>query len=198
MKRLKRYVALVLVVALIFQVDIRIADAKEAETPQVQSVDKVRTIYNMLIPIRFKGESEYLNTSILEDDNITNMQLIDNTYNKSMYSVKEYYKAVSNQTVDIETVYLAPETENDQFASIELDKTRGYYSPKTAQNPEGYTTDAEYRRSELVRDWSKKVEEAINNGAKLKDIDGSVIDFDKLDSNDKGLIDSITLIFTPF
>lgn len=197
MKRLKRYVALILVVALIFQVDIRIADAKEAETPQVQSVDKVRTIYNMLIPIRFKGESEYLNTSILEDDNITNMQLIDNTYNKSIYSVKEYYKAVSNQTVDIETVYLTPETENDQFASIELDKTRGYYSPKTEQNPEGYTTDAEYRRSELVRDWSKKVEEAINNGAKLKNIDGNVIDFDKLDSNDKGLIDSITLIFTP-
>ena len=192
---LKRYIALILVFALTFQTGIKYTNANESQETQVHTAYKVRDMYNMAIPIRFDGEDEYLNEKVTETNDITNIELIDNTYNKSEYSVREYYRAVSNQTLNLRTVYL---TENDnKFTSIKLDHTRGYYSPKTDENPEGYTTDKEYRRLELLRDWSNKVQEAVDNGAKLKNMAGEEIGFDKLDSDNDGYIDAITVLFTP-
>ena len=192
---LKRYIALILVFALTFQTGIKYTNANESQETQVHTAYKVRDMYNMAIPIRFDGEDEYLNEKVTETNDITNIELIDNTYNKSEYSVREYYRAVSNQTLNLRTVYL---TENDnKFTSIKLDHTRGYYSPKTDENPEGYTTDKEYRRLELLRDWSNKVQEAVDNGAKLKTMAGEEIGFDKLDSDNDGYIDAITVLFTP-
>ena len=192
---LKRYIALILVFALMFQTGIKYTNANESQETQVHTAYKVRDMYNMAIPIRFDGEDEYLNEKVTETNDITNIELIDNTYNKSEYSVREYYRAVSNQTLNLRTVYL---TENDnKFTSIKLDHTRGYYSPKTDENPEGYTTDKEYRRLELLRDWSNKVQEAVDNGAKLKNMAGEEIGFDKLDSDNDGYIDAITVLFTP-
>ena len=192
---LKRYIALILVFALMFQTGIKYTNANESQETQVHTAYKVRDMYNMAIPIRFDGEDEYLNEKVTETNDITNIELIDNTYNKSEYSVREYYRAVSNQTLNLRTVYL---TENDnKFTSIKLAHTRGYYSPKTDENPEGYTTDKEYRRLELLRDWSNKVQEAVDNGAKLKNMAGEEIGFDKLDSDDDGYIDAITVLFTP-
>ena len=192
---LKRYIALILVFALMFQTGIKYTNANESQETQVHTAYKVRDMYNMAIPIRFDGEDEYLNEKVTETNDITNIELIDNTYNKSEYSVREYYRSVSNQTLNLRTVYL---TENDnKFTSIKLDHTRGYYSPKTDENPEGYTTDKEYRRLELLRDWSNKVQEAVDNGAKLKNMAGEEIGFDKLDSDNDGYIDAITVLFTP-
>ena len=192
---LKRYIALILVFALTFQTGIKYTNANESQETQVHTAYKVRDMYNMAIPIRFDGEDEYLNEKVTETNDITNIELIDNTYNKSEYSVREYYRAVSNQTLNLRTVYL---TENDnKFTSIKLAHTRGYYSPKTDENPEGYTTDKEYRRLELLRDWSDKVQEAVYNGAKLRNMAGDEIGFDKLDSDNDGYIDSITVLFTP-
>ena len=192
---LKRYIALILVFALTFQTGIKYTNANESQETQVHTAYKVRDMYNMAIPIRFDGEDEYLNEKVTETNDITNIELIDNTYNKSEYSVREYYRAVSNQTLNLRTVYL---TENDnKFTSIKLAHTRGYYSPKTDENPEGYTTDKEYRRLELLRDWSDKVQEAVYNGAKLKNMAGEEIGFDKLDSDNDGYIDAITVLFTP-
>ena len=192
---LKRYIALILVFALTFQTGIKYTNANESQETQVHTAYKVRDMYNMAIPIRFDGEDEYLNEKVTETNDITNIELIDNTYNKSEYSVREYYRAVSNQTLNLRTVYL---TENDnKFTSIKLAHTRGYYSPKTDENPEGYTTDKEYRRLELLRDWSDKVQEAVNNGAKLRNMAGEEIGFDKLDSDNDGYIDAITVLFTP-
>ena len=192
---LKRYIALILVFALTFQTGIKYTNANESQETQVHTAYKVRDMYNMAIPIRFDGEDEYLNEKVTETNDITNIELIDNTYNKSEYSVREYYRAVSNQTLNLRTVYLS---ENDnKFTSIKLAHTRGYYSPKTDENPEGYTTDKEYRRLELLRDWSNKVQEAVDNGAKLKNMAGEEIGFDKLDSDNDGYIDAITVLFTP-
>ncbi len=192
---LKRYIALILVFAMTFQTDIKYTNANESKETQVHTAYKVRDMYNIAIPIRFEGEDEYLNEKITDTNDITNIELIDNTYNKSEYSVQEYYRAVSNHTLNLRTVYL---TENDnKFTSVKLNHTRGYYCPKTDENPEGYTTDMNYRSSELLRDWSDKVQEAIDNGAKLKNIDGEEISFDKLDSDNDGYIDAITLLFTP-
>ena len=192
---LKRYIALILVFALMFQTGIKYTNANESQETQVHTAYKVRDMYNMAIPIRFDGEDEYLNGKVTETNDITNIELIDNTYNKSEYSVREYYRAVSNQTLNLRTVYLS---ENDnKFTSIKLAHTRGYYSPKTDENPEGYTTDKEYRRLELLRDWSNKVQEAVDNGAKLKNMAGEEIGFDKLDSDNDGYIDAITVLFTP-
>ena len=192
---LKRYIALIFVFALTFQTGIKYTNANESQETQVHTAYKVRDMYNMAIPIRFDGEDEYLNEKVTETNDITNIELIDNTYNKSEYSVREYYRAVSNQTLNLRTVYL---TENDnKFTSIKLAHTRGYYSPKTDENPEGYTTDKEYRRLELLRDWSDKVQEAVNNGAKLRNMAGEEIGFDKLDSDNDGYIDAITVLFTP-
>ena len=192
---LKRYIALILVFALTFQTGIKYTNANESQETQVHTAYKVRDMYNMAIPIRFDGEDEYLNEKVTETNDITNIELIDNTYNKSEYSVREYYRAVSNQTLNLRTVYL---TENDnKFTSIKLAHTRGYYSPKTDENPEGYTTDKEYRRLELLRDWSDKVQEAVYNGAKLRNMAGDEIGFDKLDSDNDGYIDAITVLFTP-
>ena len=192
---LKRYIALILVFALMFQTGIKYTNANESQDTQVHTAYKVRDMYNMAIPIRFDGEDEYLNGKVTETNDITNIELIDNTYNKSEYSVREYYRAVSNQTLNLRTVYLS---ENDnKFTSIKLAHTRGYYSPKTDENPEGYTTDKEYRRLELLRDWSNKVQEAVDNGAKLKNMAGEEIGFDKLDSDNDGYIDAITVLFTP-
>ena len=195
MKHFKRYVAFILALILTFQVDIGITNAKETEIPEMHTADKIRDMYNMAVPIRFDGEDEYVNDQIPEANNITNIQLIDDTYNNSIYSVQEYYKAVSNHTLNLKTVYL---TEGeDGFTSIKLNHSRGYYSPKTEQNPEGYTTEGELRKRDLLLDWTEKVTEAIDNGAKLKNIAGEEIDFAKLDSDGDRSIDSITLLFTP-
>lgn len=192
MRHFKRYVAFILALILTVQVDIGITNAKEAEMP---TTNKTRDMYNMAVPIRFDGEDEYVNDQIPEANKITNIQLIDNTYNNSIYSVQEYYKAVSNHTVNIKTVYLTEGKEG--FTSIKLNHSRGYYSPKTEDNPEGYTTEGELRKVELVRDWTAKLKEAIDNGATLKNIAGEEIEFAKLDSDGDQSIDSITLLFAP-
>lgn len=194
-RHFRRYLAFILAFSLIFQVDLGITNAKEAEKEKVHTTDEIRDMYNMAVLVRFDGEDEYLNDQIPEANNTTNIQLIENTYNNSIYSVQEYYKSVSNHTVNIKTVYLTEA--KDGFSSIKLNHSRGYYSPKSADNPEGYTNEGELRRVELVRDWSAKVKEAIANGAVLKNFAGEEIDFSKLDSDGDQSIDCITLLFSP-
>lgn len=195
MKGFKRYLALILAVIFILQTGIPVTYAKEVKQTEAHADEKMRDMYNLAILIRFDGEDEYVNDQIAEAGNISNLELIDNTYNKSKYSVQKYYQAVSNQKVNVKTVYLTDAEEG--FSSLKLKHTRGYYSPKTEENPEGYTTEMELRRVELLRDWSERVEEALENGAKIKTIDGEEVEFSMLDSDGDGTIDSITLLFSP-
>lgn len=62
-----------------------------------------KSVYNVVIFIRFAGEGEYLNTKP-NNINESNYSIMLNTYNRSKKSIRNYYKAVSNDNIDLESV----------------------------------------------------------------------------------------------
>lgn len=217
-KNFSKYLAIFLSVTLILQTFVSVVYATEKKTqPQKiisfnqlekdQELSKIKEVmepmggdngasmsklYNLVVFVRFKGEPEYINDKISGAGDITPLCLIDNTYNNSMYSLKKYYQAISNQKANIETVYLS--ASDKDFSSFELANQRGYYAPKSKINPDGYEGSGEWRRNSLVIDWTTKVQDAINSGIKPCTVERQTINFADLDSNGDGRIDSITVI----
>ena len=69
---------------------------------------------NLIVLAKFKGEDEFINDTLAS---VKERELIDNMYNNSEYSVKEYFKSVSNQNLRMSSIYLF-----DEGNSITLSK----------------------------------------------------------------------------
>lgn len=143
---------------------------------------------NLIVFAKFSDEEEFID-NVYADTTVRN--ILDNTYNKSVYSVADYFKTVSYGRTNMQTLYLF-----DEDNSVTLSKPRGYYAEKTDQNPEGYESGYESSRIyELQVDWANTVSDVIAKGNKPKDIDGNEYNFADLDRNGDGKIDLITVIY---
>ena len=148
------------------------------------------TFTNLVVLAKFSDEAEFVNDVY---DGASVKQIIDNTYNRAAYSVRDYFASVSNGKAQVRTLFLL-----DSGSSVTLSKPRGYYAEKDDQNPNGY--DAGYeslRMAELREDWAGAAAAAIAEGNKPTDIDGNTYDMSELDKNGDGKIDCITVIYKP-
>lgn len=143
---------------------------------------------NLIVFAKFSGEEEFVN-KVYADTTVRN--ILDNTYNKSVYSVANYFKTVSDGKMNMQTLYLF-----DKDNSLTLSKPRGYYAEKDDQNPDGYESGEENSRMyELRVDWANAVSNAIAGGNKPQDIEENQYNFADLDRNHDGKFDLITVIY---
>lgn len=145
---------------------------------------------NLVVFARFNGEEEFIDKTY---DNVKTKNIIDNMYNKSYYSVGEYFRCVSNNHIRMNTVYLFDD------GSLELSNTRSYYSEKTSTNPNGYEPNQKGSRSyDLLTDWSTTINQVLNKTNRIYDVDGNPIyDTSILDKDGNGEIDCLTIIYGP-
>lgn len=152
---------------------------------------------NLIVFARFKDEEEFvnspINTSSEDSTDTTVKQLIDNSYSKAYYSVKDYFYLASNGHISMNNIYLF----DTGLASLELSHDRGYYYEYSESNTIGYTSSQyELRMNELKQDWSSAITNAIDNGRLPTNVDGTEThSLDDLDKNNDGKIDSITIIY---
>ena len=146
------------------------------------------TFTNLVVFMKFSDEDEFINNTYADT---TVRNILDNTYNKSVYNVADYFKTVSGGKMNMQTLYLF-----DNNNSLTLSKPRGYYAEKDDQNPYGYESGEENSRMyELQADWANTISNAITNGNKPKDIEENQYNFADLDRNRDGKIDLITVIY---
>lgn len=146
------------------------------------------TFTNLVVFMKFSDEDEFINNTYADT---TVRNILDNTYNKSVYNVADYFKTVSGGKMNMQTLYLF-----DNNNSLTLSKPRGYYAEKDDQNPYGYESGEENSRMyELQADWANTISNAITNGNKPKDIEENQFNFADLDRNRDGKIDLITVIY---
>lgn len=179
----KRILSLLLSVVLaIGTLPFTVSDAAAADT--------AANFTNLVIFCRFADEDEeFINTKYAET---TVMDIIDNTYNTSQYSVADYFRTVSGGKMKMQTLYLL----DKEGASLQLSQSRGYYAKKTDDNPIGFESGGgSLRISELMRDWGAAVNVAIEAGAAPVDAAGKEHSFAELDKNGDGKIDLITVIY---
>ena len=160
-----------------------------SSTAESESQDE-STFTNLLVFARFNGESEFIN-DVYADCSVRD--IVNNTYNKSVYSLSGYLNEVSRGKVKMRTLYLT-----DKGSSLELTKRRGYYAQKDDTNPDGYEEGGGATRMyNLKLDWTQAVSNALKSGNKPKDADGKTYDYSVLDRNADGKIDCITVIYAP-
>ena len=148
------------------------------------------TFTNLLVFARFAGESEFINDVYA---GCSVRDVVNNTYNKSVYSLSGYLNEVSRGKVKMRTLYLT-----DGGSSLELTGRRGYYAQKDDTNPDGYEAGGGATRMyDLKRDWTSAVLDALARGNKPTDADGKTYDYSVLDRNADGKIDCITVIYAP-
>lgn len=146
---------------------------------------------NLIVFAKFDGEAEFINDVCAK--NTTVKQIIDNSYSKAYYSVKDYYKNASCGAVDMQTICLL----DSYSSSLTLSKPRGYYCSEQPNNPIGYTeSEYDFRMNELKHDWADAVNSAVKNGGIIADLDGNkTYGIADLDKNGDGYIDCITIIY---
>lgn len=145
---------------------------------------------NLIVLARFSDEDEFVNTVYNGE---TVRKITDNSYNSALFSVKDYYKNISADKLNMNSVYLF-----DNGGSIKLSKPRGYYAEYSETNTIGYKDSSERmtRMYELKQDWSNAINSAIENGNGITNYDGTKnYSFDQLDKDNNGTIDSITIIY---
>lgn len=144
---------------------------------------------NLIVFARFAGEDEFVD-NVYHGSSVK--EITDNSYNTATYSVGDYYRNASAEKLRMNSVYLF-----DNGGSLQLTKSRGYYAPKSVENPGGYAAGLqELRRMELRDDWADAINKAIANGNKITNYDGTkTYDYKELDKNNDGKIDAITVIY---
>lgn len=143
---------------------------------------------NLVVFMKFSDEDEFINNIYAGNDVCS---ILDNTYNKSVYSAADYFETVSGGKMKMQTLFLF-----DGDGSLTLSKPRGYYAEKDEQNPYGYEGWEENSRMyELRADWANAVSSAFASGNKPKDINGKQYKISNLDLNKDEKIDLITIIY---
>lgn len=94
---------------------------------------QVKTVYNFLVPIRFDGETDIMQTTNTRY-NKSNYDVLQDIFNsEDTYSVKKYYQVVSNGLVNLETVIIL-----DNNSAFEVSQTRSQLCNKNRNNGVGY------------------------------------------------------------
>ena len=152
--------------------------------------DAESTFTNLVVLANFKDEESFAQDVY---QGATVLQILDNTYNRAEYSVRDYLSSVSNGKLKMQTLFLL---DGDQ--SLTLSKPRGYYAEKDDFNPGGYEAGEENLRSaELREDWANALSAAVAAGNLPIDRSGKTHSLDELDQNGDGKIDCITVIYKP-
>ncbi len=144
---------------------------------------------NLIVFAKFNGEEEFINN---EYNNASIREIVDNMYNNSYYSIKNYFKLLSNNKVKMNNVFLF-----DNGQSLTLSNKRGYYSPLSDTNPIGYEKSNEASRSyDLKEDWSSAINKVLKKQSNLYSANGDIIsDYSILDQNNDNKIDAITILY---
>ena len=151
-------------------------------------LDSSVNFVNLVVLAKFNDETEFVNDVY---QNCTVKQIIDNTYNKSFYSVSDYFDSISDGKIKMTTLFLL-----DGGNSLTLSRPRGYYAEKDEFNAYGYSKGGEYlRMAELKEDWSNAVNDVFEKGGKPVDASGKTYDLTELDKNNDGKIDCITVVY---
>ena len=93
-------------------------------------LDSSVNFVNLVVLAKFNDETEFVNDVY---QNCTVKQIIDNTYNKSSYSVSDYFDSISDGKIKMTTLFLL-----DGDNSLTLSRPRGYYAEKDEFNAYGY------------------------------------------------------------
>ena len=162
-------------------------DIPEQESPDDEIKDWNFT--NLVLFAKFQDEDEFTGTKY---GDTAVKEIINNTYNMSEYSVRDYMQNVSNDKIKMRTLYLY-----DKGGSLTLSKPRGYYAIKDDANPIGFeNSERGARMYELKEDWKNAIQNAISRGAKPSNLSGTkLFDLSDLDKNGDGKIDNITVIY---
>lgn len=162
----------------------------KAEPKKINSNVNNSNFTNLIVLTKFSDEDEFI------DDKYGNENvryIIDNMFNNSYYSLNKYYQCVSNNLVNINSIFLF-----DNGKSITLDRQRGYYAEYSETNIIGYkdSGEASARLYDLKEDWANAINKVLANQESLFDVDGNPIsDYSILDKNNDGKIDAITIIY---
>lgn len=162
----------------------------KAEPKKINSNVNNSNFTNLIVLTKFSDEDEFI------DDKYGNENvryIIDNMFNNSYYSLNKYYQCVSNNLVNINSIFLF-----DNGKSITLDRQRGYYAEYSETNIIGYkdSGEASARLYDLKEDWANAINKVLANQESLFDVDGYPIsDYSILDKNNDGKIDAITIIY---
>lgn len=136
----------------------------ESDTSLTQS-----SLSDIVVYIRFKGESEFLTPALLSTD--------ETLLNGSGHSLKTFISAQSEGDCTLTSIF--PQKNGTSAASYEDSHPRGYYQPYTTANPLGYRTDDESlsREDELIAGATASIasDPDIPAGSELdKDGDGKI------------------------
>lgn len=188
MKKLRAILGIILSMGLLMQTSFGVLAANESSTTDADTASDVN-FTNLIVFARFAGEEEFVNK---EYHGLSVKEITDNSYNTATYSVGDYYRNASADQLRMNSVYLY-----DKGGSLQLTKPRGYYAPKSVENPNGYSAGLqESRRAELRADWTGAINQAIADGNKITNYDGTkTYNFKDLDKNGDGKIDAITVIY---
>ncbi|MCX6122004.1 MAG: M6 family metalloprotease domain-containing protein [Ignavibacteriales bacterium] len=146
--------------------------AKATYASMVSKTGQTSEFSNLVIFIRFQLEPEFSDTSA---------NLYDSQFNSpSGPSLKEYYQEVSYSQLAVSSYII--QRSGNAIVSYQDSHQRGYYLKYDAvTNPLGYTTDADAREANLLRN-------AIT--AVTKDLPTSL----NLDGNGDGNVDNVTFV----
>lgn len=130
---------------LLVQTSFGVLAANESSATNVDTATDAN-FTNLIVFARFAGEEEFVNK---EYHGLSVKEITDNSYNTATYSVGDYYRNASADQLRMNSVYLY-----DKGGSLQLTNQRGYYAPKSTENPGGYAAGLqELRRMELRDDW---------------------------------------------
>ena len=105
----------------------------ETKSPIINAALRSGSLNNLVIYAKFKGEEEFLDCKY-RDKTIKNV--FTDMYNNADVSVKNYYSAISQGSLDLNSIFLGSDSEAN--ISIELDHKREYYLPMSEFNLIGY------------------------------------------------------------
>lgn len=140
---------------------------------------------NLIIFCKFKGEKEFINDTYKDpsaSESVSVKEIVNNTYDGSMYSVADYFDTVSNGKMKMQTLYLFDTDESGSPASMTLAEDRKAYSEG------GY--------GKIMQGWSEAVNAAIRKGSKPVDATGKQYSFADLDKDGDGKIDLISIVYS--
>ncbi len=131
-----------------------------------------RTVQNLVVFVRFAGESEFARP----------LAHYDGLHNTGFPSLGDYYTTVSAGEVGVASTFY-PAAPGSNVLSYQDSHERGYYQPRTAQNPDGYRSDME-----IVSREQSLVARAVN--AIAPQVPAGL----DLDTDGDGMVDSVELI----
>ena len=135
------------------------------------------TLTNLVIFIRFADEEEFT-------ESIETIDLMFNDSTPNSISVYNYYEVMTYGKINYHTVF-TNNIQDTAIISYQDAYPRGYYQPRTSNNPDGYTGDgtATFRKRELLAGVMHYVDS-------LHLVDSTL----NLDGNNDGKIDNISFI----